>query len=260
MYSQIIVIFIILGVFTVLHAVTLALVFSLFKKIKKRTPNAMFVAVFTDVLQSRGWDLNKLKQSFDYLLTYDEQEAETNDIEHYSLVYSKNFDTPLAEEETVDVCFVGHVKNRYNEIIKLQNKFASMGLSTKFYLVGVPKKNRVETPGIEYGNKYLSEEKYFSEYITKSRCLLEIGNPGTDAITARAREAVVYNKKLITNCRAIVDSKYYNPEMMLLYSSEDDIDAAFFQNKKADYRYAGDYEPESLLNKIESLYAKYCHK
>lgn len=36
MYSQIIVIFIILGVFTVLHAVTLALVFSLFKKIKKR--------------------------------------------------------------------------------------------------------------------------------------------------------------------------------------------------------------------------------
>ena len=84
-----------------------------------------------------------------------------------------------------------------------------------------------------------------------SVCLLDITQKNQSAFTLRPYEAVVYNKKLLTNNKNIKQFKYYDERYMRYFEKADDIDWDWVKEDiPVDYSYKGDFSPVYLLNKL----------
>ncbi len=199
---------------------------------RKKYKNSIHVALLYDVILAKKIDMECLKNMYDEVYIYDKEAAKEFGITFFPPCYSKNFETPSEESEIYDVSFVGHAKNRLPEIIKVYEKLTAIGLKCKFYIVGAEESTQKYKEGIVYESKYLSEEAYFHSYIEPSKCLLEIANKGTDALTARVREAVMYDKKIISNNQNLKKYKYYNEDMMQVYENIEDINVNFLRDLK----------------------------
>lgn len=86
-----------------------------------------------------------------------------------------------------------------------------------------------------------------------AQCLLEIVQPGRKGLTLRPYEAVAYNRKLLTNCKSILDFPYYDPAYMQYFENVEDIDWQWVKDQTpVDYGYKGDFSPALLLEDIKS--------
>lgn len=84
-------------------------------------------------------------------------------------------------------------------------------------------------------------------------CLLEIVQPGRTGLTLRPYEAVAYNRKLLTNCKSILDFPYYNPTYMQYFENIENIDWEWVKaDVTVDYGYNEEFSPEWLLEDIQS--------
>lgn len=225
--------------------------------IKKTYPNSMHVVWFLDITIAKKMDIDFLKSVYDELYVYDEVEAANMQIRFSEASYSKNYETPSHTNEIYDVTYVGQAKDRLNEIHDVYKRLSELGLKCKFFIVNANDEEKINGEGLLYSDHFLTEEEYFNEYISKSKCLLEISNPGTWAITARVREAILYEKKLLTNNLSIKNFKYYNSENIMAYTSVNEINQHFFTSPACDYGYEGEYEP---LKFLDELYVEYCKR
>lgn len=83
------------------------------------------------------------------------------------------------------------------------------------------------------------------------QCILDIPQEGQSALTLRPYEAVVYNKKLLTNSKSIKSFKYYDSRYMQYFEKVEDIDWDWVKSELiVDYGYQGDYSPYHLLMKL----------
>lgn len=222
--------------------------------LKKKYKNSLHVVLLFDVIFARKMNIECLKSNYDRVYIYNQTEAEFLGISYFPPFYSKNFSTPSEEKETYDVSFVGHAKDRFKEIIEVYEKLTGAGLKCKFYIVGVNADSQKYKGEIIYEKRYLSEEEYFKLYIAPSKCLLEIGNTGTNALTARVREAVMYDKKILSNNVCLKKYKYYRDDMMQVYDRVENIDISFFKKEKHSYNYEGDFSPSLFLKELKSVY------
>lgn len=70
-------------------------------------------------------------------------------------------------------------------------------------------------------------------------------------LTLRVYEAVVYNKKLLTNNRKILTFKYYDPRYIQFFESVEDIDWDWIKEvSDVDYGYMGDFSPKKILSQL----------
>lgn len=77
-----------------------------------------------------------------------------------------------------------------------------------------------------------------------SNCILDIVQKGQNALTLRPYEAVVYNKKLLTNNKNIYFFKYYDERYMRYFEKIDDIDWEWVRKEETvNYGYQGDFSP-----------------
>lgn len=89
------------------------------------------------------------------------------------------------------------------------------------------------------------------ENILVSSCILDITKEGQSALTIRPYEAVVYNKKLLTNNKNIKHFKYYNEKYMQYFKKVEDINWEWvLEECQIDYKYSGDFSPELLLERL----------
>ncbi len=100
-------------------------------------------------------------------------------------------------------------------------------------------------------NQYIQ----YDEVLKKVRacdCILEIVQDRQNGLTFRDYEAICYNKKLLTNNKAVLQMKEYNPEFIQYFQNIKDIDFSFVNKKiDVDYHYSGEYSPRNLIKKIE---------
>lgn len=68
----------------------------------------------------------------------------------------------------------------------------------------------------------------------------------------RLKEAVCYNKCLLTNNRTVTSSPYYRPEYMQVFEQIDDISMSSFA-RHADYHYQGEFSPRKLMERIVEM-------
>ena len=219
-------------------------------EIRRQYPDIRHIAIFYDIQVMKNHDLALIKSKYDLVSTYDKREADLAGVVYIPPVYSKEYSSSNSINEYYDVFFVGKAKDRLNVLIGVYDKLEADGFVCRFLIFGVAEKDQLSRSGITYIKKEISVEDAF-QYTCKAKCLLEIVPYNTSALTGRYREAVIYNKKLLSNNKSVIYDKYYNPKMIQYFESVDQIDTSFLNSPLMDYNYQDDYEAVNLLKGIE---------
>ncbi len=219
----------------------------------RKTYRGSKIVFFCQDLISRSWGekYSEIKGFFDLILSFDHADAEKYGMHYYPLVYSP-CDVP--EDDSIpesDVYFVGKAKDRLAEILKAFEKFRDAGLKCDFYITGVKPEDQKYADEITYGNQmpYIENLKH----IKKTKCLLEIMQGGGRGYTLRFDEAIMYDKKMITNNPEIINAPFYHPDRISVFEKAKDLDAAFVLREpiKADYGWKEKLSPLKMLEYID---------
>jgi len=220
--------------------------------LKDKYLNSKFVYFYQDLVSlPRELSVSQIESKFDMLLSFDQKDAEKYGLFYYPLVYSP-FDVP--EDENIkqsDIYFVGKAKNRLKDIISVYEKLRSAGLKCDFHIVGVAPKDRKYANEIDYCIQmpYIENLKR----IKKTKCLLEIMQIGGHGYTLRTCEAIMYDKKIITNNPEIEKAPFYSSECIQTFKSVQQIDPNFIFREpiSVDYNYKEELSPVHLLEFID---------
>lgn len=192
------------------------------------------------------------KYPFDLLYSFDEDEAKKYKAKAFTEFESK-IDIEISKEYPLsDVFFAGRAKDRLPKLMTAYKKLTQAGLKVSYYLTGVPKTDRIEYPGIVYGDDMMP----YSEMLYRSvnaRCMLEINQEGAVGYTSRFLEAVMYNKKLITDNCSIKESKFYNQQFIQCINDVAEIEPEFVRSDDVvDYHYQNEFSPIHLIEQIDA--------
>lgn len=178
--------------------------------LKKEYPNSKFVCFYQDIVAlKRKLDIEKVKELFDIVISFDKKDCEKYKLLYYPDVYSKY---EIKENKIdIDVYFVGRAKDRLLELYKVYDLLEKKGCKCKFKLIGVPEKKRIQREGIEYFDKNISYLQIIKD-IQKSYAILEIMQGGAVGYTLRTCEAIAYDKLLITNNIEIKNADFYDKD------------------------------------------------
>lgn len=226
------------------------------KWLRKKYKESKLVRIHRDLLKvtcNNGYNEKMLKETFDLQLTFDTAEAEKHGFEHFD-EYESRIDideNELNKYPKVELFFAGLAKDRYEKLLKIARILREKHISFYFYIVGVPKEKREEIEGIVYDEKLMSYTEMLYRTI-RANCSLDINQDGGTGFTSRFIEAVLYNKKLITDNVFVKDSKFYNDKFIQCVSSFDEIDTKFITSEDpVNYNYKGEFSPINLINIME---------
>lgn len=177
----------------------------------KKTYNAKTVLYFQDLLSCyKLVDINKAKDEFDLLISYDMSESKAHQMEWHPTPMSY---VPIAPNNDIpysDVYYCGYAKSRFPIIHDIYRKLTQQGYTCNFNLMYMSP-NDPHIDGINYPDRFFSYEENLM-HVCRSKCVLEIMQEGADGYTPRLWECIMYNKHLITNNKTIWNSVYFNPE------------------------------------------------
>ena len=87
-----------------------------------------------------------------------------------------------------------------------------------------------------------------------ARCILEINQENADGYTSRFLEAIMFNKRIITDNESVKLSEFYSDKNIQIITDYTDVNASFILNpEKIDYNYNGQFSPVNLLKRIEDI-------
>ena len=199
--------------------------------IRKKDPPARQVVLHLDLISKKcKYDYSIIRNKVDAAVTYDRGEAEKYGINWYpGRFYNRTLPLTEPAEFETDVYFLGNAKDRLDQILAVYHQLRSQQLRCRFLLTGVPQERQEDLEGIQYIDGISYEENL--QYVQSSKCILEIGQHGSDAATLRLSEAVTYHRLLLSNCSDIKNCEYYIPETMSFFTSADDIDLKFLKKE-----------------------------
>ncbi len=217
----------------------------------------IFVDSFGTFSAMRAQELLLNTDLVDYAYTIEEEDLNKSD------KLTKCF-TPYAKidgyenmVEKNDIYFGGTIKTR-GEIIKscveklIDNKikikielFASKEEIGKYQFFG-------DYSGVTIED--YSAIKDYSQMVVESLesdVLLDITDGGQTALTLRPYEAIVYNKRLLTNNQSILDFEFYDPRYMRYFTEITDEDIQWIKKKeKVEYNYKQQFSVLNIINNI----------
>lgn len=230
----------------------------IYKFLKKRYKNCKFVSIYLDVLKvsMANCDLEKIRRYYDLEFSYNELECQQYNLLHLVQIASRIDPTAYLTEnnkENIDVFFAGKAKERLGQIIQAYDRLESQNIRCKFIISGVLPKNRIKRRGITYINNLMLYGDLMP-YIINCKCLLDINQKGTMGYTYRVIEAVMYNKKLISDNSNLLNHPYYNNDYMQIVEDMSKINCDFVKKKlDIDFNYKDEFSPINLIRRIDKL-------
>lgn len=220
---------------------------------RKIMPGVKHIFYFTDCKNLQKTDLQLLKDRMDIVGIYDKNVALQNGFVFLPNVYSSSLLTLDAKEEEYDICFIGADKGRKAKIEKIAKKCMENNLNIAFYLVD-PSYPDEKRNGIYYRRTPLSYLEIL-EIEKKSKCLLELKIPPYNACTLRVQEAIVFNKKLITDNKNVYEMPCCEEsKAILVFEDIDDLDVGFVKSdNELGFVYQDEFSPKTFLERIEQL-------
>lgn len=198
--------------------------------LKNKYPNSRTVLFLQDIFKlyempytSNPFDAEELKSRYDMVMTYDKGDADRYGLFYHPTPFSYYDVGNVSDVPESDVFFIGKAKDRLPMIYETFDKLTSLGLNCLFVLHGVKKRDKIDKKGIVYINKLLPYKECL-QYVSRTKCILEIMQGGAKGSTLRVWEAMVYNKHLLTNDTSLVNSRFYRKEGMMIYNSVNDLD------------------------------------
>ena len=196
----------------------------LIKYIRNNSSENRQVVLNMDLISKKcHYDYEIIRRKVDAAVIYDKAEAQKYGIHWYpGRFYQRTLPLTEPKDFETDVYFLGNAKDRLPLIMGVYQKLQAKGLRCKFLLTGVPKESQTPLEGVHYIDGISYEENL--KLVQTSKCILEIGQRGSNAPTLRHSEAITYHRFLLSNCTDIKSSEYYIPETMSFFDSLDDID------------------------------------
>lgn len=192
---------------------------------------------------------------FDLEMTFDQGESKQYGFPHFNEFESK-IDITIKDTPECDVFFAGKGKDRLPLLLAAYDHITQAGLTCHYYLTGVPQCNRIQFPGITYADHFMTYREMLYHTVN-SRCILEINQGGADGYTSRFLEAVMYNKRLLTNNFFIKNSPFYNSGYIQCFENASEIDPEFIRaSGLVDYHYNGEFSPYRMVERVDEELVK----
>jgi hypothetical protein len=153
-----------------------------------------------------------------------------------------------------DVFFCGKAKDRYEKLIDYYKFLTNKGLKCDFFIAEVPEKNQILGEGLFY-NYFMPYKEMLCRSIN-AKCLLDINQEDAfGGYTSRFYEAIMYNRKLISDNPITKDSSFYNPKDIIFVTKPEDITEEYIKNigSSIDYHYNGEFSPLRMIETVEKL-------
>lgn len=187
--------------------------------ITKKNPNCRIIV----------WYWNNLQETKRIPLKYrkfcEEWSFDVEDCKKYNLKYNTQFtfvDDIIAKYKNVDnkydLCFIGHDKGRLNILLNIKKLFSALNLKV-FYVIVQDKRSKTNYSKYEKPISY-SENLNIT---ARSNCVLEIVQKGQKGITLRCLEALMLQKKVITNNLELKNEQFYNKNNFLFFEGKNEL-------------------------------------
>ena len=199
-----------------------------------------------------GWgNVVSIFDSFDYVCSFDPEDCKRHGlIPFYDPFPKHKFKGNHIFDNRTDLFFIGEEKGR-GQLLKQIALGASEHHVKASLIIPDMDDTVAEIPGI-VKSEYIPYRKALQKALS-SKCLLELVADGQSGCSFRYYEAVVYNKKLISNCASIVNMPHYDPRYMKLIQSEADIDYDWINNGDiVDYHYKDEFSVKTFTESIIS--------
>lgn len=222
----------------------------------KRERNACIVLYMPDNIRTMKIAQNKDEflrfcrhYHVDQVYSFDKKDCEEFGAEFfdfYSMLPDKVTRKKL-EDVKPKILYVGgcRSKSRLDTLHALYDKLKDRAHCT-FYLYGVKPEDAIHR-GIIY-NHLLSYAEVV-QLVQQHDIIVEIMNGTQAGNTLRLKEAVCYNKCLLTNNPIVKSSPYYHSDYMQIFDNVEDIDLSRFSHD-VDYHYQGEFSPGKLMERI----------
>jgi len=195
------------------------------KYLRYHYPGIKLVLLLTATLQTSmiyfkrlKISINEVKNMFDIICTFDENDAKNESLFHIPLLY--NYTQPIKKLELYDCCYVGNAKSRLEQIHNVYKILTENGLRCCFYINGVRELEK-KYKDINYNKKISYEESL--KLLSYSRCSLEITEDIQRFSTIRLGEIIIFNKKIITNNIFIKNDELYSKDSVFIINENTDL-------------------------------------
>ena len=224
--------------------------------IKKKFPDSKHVYFFTDPWAVNGEAIKFLRSKMDVVAVFDEVIAQKYGIEYFPNVYPKQEPSEQSSQIIYDICFVGQDKGRGDELAAIAQLCEEHDVKNAFY---IGKYNGEHKKGISYIKNKMAYVDVV-ELVKQSRCLLELKVEPENTCSLRVQEAVVFNKKLITNNRNVYNMPCCKDSKWILYYDKiEDIDWDFIKKDEVvEYNYQGEFLAKQWFLRIEETLNMFC--
>ncbi len=157
-------------------------------------------------------DIRKITQQIK-TMGYQLATFDPSDAKEYGMLYTEQYyrfpeaiTTSQGDNDEYDFFFCGVSKDRSKRLADLRQMLESKGFRCQFIVV-------------ENANERISYEKYL-EYLSKSRCVVDLMQEGQTGITRRPVEALFWNKKLLTENKHIASYDFYDEANICILSPD----------------------------------------
>ncbi|WP_323441933.1 hypothetical protein [Anaeromusa sp.] len=136
----------------------------------------------------------------------------------------------LSKVTAYDAFFIGVDKSRLDRLLALQQLLCQQNYTTKFIL---RKAARGSYANLSPQAKEIlvDQDIVYSEiinYISQSKCIVELQDPGQSGLTLRAMEALFFRKKLLTDNPEIRNCEFYRQENIFIWGQDEERRLADF--------------------------------
>lgn len=238
-------------------------------KVRKINPRIKIVLLLWDSLATHSIMMETtrpkiLGYKWDMVLSFDKQDCEAHGFVWLGMHYYSRQELNIDDTINRDICFVGAATAGRRELLDdICGYVSKLGAKCDFTLVTPAEKNfRIKRLFVNEGDYYSKEGvcltkknisyKDILKKTIQSNCILELVQPGQKSQTLRYFEAVIYNKKLLTNNQYIKELPFYNERYMHIFSDVEDIDASWLKKREIiDYQYKDEFSPVYIIRLIE---------
>ena len=227
------------------------------KTFKKKHSNVKLYALVTDSMHASSPHMNLVREKlfsdvWDIVLTYDKYDAEEYGFTWFGYSYYSSYDFVEPDPVESDIYYVGYDKGgRENLVKEIFRNLQKNQCNCRFDVVA--SQTSMKDSSFVYMEEKISYPQVVSR-VKSSNCILEILQENQESQSIRYFEAIIYNRKLLTNNRHIQELPYYDARYMKYFNSIADIDFEWVRNKdNIDYQYDGRFSPLRIVDYIAGI-------
>ncbi len=227
---------------------------SVLKSYKKKWPNMRFILLYIDIVSHPvSWQANKLRENdiFDMVYTVDEKDARKYSFNFIRTPYS-TVDEYKNKKINKDLYFCGVTKDRGSTLLSLIDYASCNDVQIQMDVMckETERNDFKKRKCVNLLDDYVAYDVLLEKTLN-ARCILDLVQNGQSALTLRPYEAVVYNRKLLTNSKSIFEFEFFDPRYMQYFEKVEDIDWGWVKEDiDIDYDYNGEFSPVYFLDDI----------